>query len=208
MFNTLAQPHADYCSQLWTPMEGVQLEKLEGVRRTYTSKIPAVKHLNYWERLCCLKMNSQQRRMERYKIIYCCKVMENIVPNCGLEITNKNKNRNGRKCLVRKLRGPPKSRTLRDSSFQCVGPRLFNALPKEIQNLTSISIEEFKKNLDKLLTQIPDEPKVPGLTPSCLTPEARLTNSLVHWIPFLQRTGRTKCFIASTTGRTKRREGS
>ena len=88
MFNTLAQPHADYCSQLWSPVEGGDLEKLEGVLRTYTSKIPAVKHLNYWERLCSLSLNSQQRRMERYKIIYCWKVIENIVPNCGLEITD------------------------------------------------------------------------------------------------------------------------
>ena len=47
MFNTLAQPHADYCSQLWTPMEGVELEKLEGVLRHF--KIPALKYLTYWE---------------------------------------------------------------------------------------------------------------------------------------------------------------
>jgi hypothetical protein len=51
MFSTLAQPHADYCSQLWTPGEGGELEKLEGLFRTLTSRIPSVKHLNYWERL-------------------------------------------------------------------------------------------------------------------------------------------------------------
>ena len=203
MFNTLAQPHADYCSQLWTPSEGGELEKLEGVLRTYTSKIPSVKHLNYWQRLATLKMNSQQRRIERYKIIYCWKIIENIVPNCGIEVNGEENKRNGRKCLVRKLLGSQKARTLRDSSFQCAGPRLFNSLPKEIRNLTKISVEDFKEQLDMFLSAIPDEPKVPGLTPSCLTPEAKLTNSLVHWIPHLQRTGRTlsQCLSAEPNRR-------
>ena len=205
MFNTLAQPHADYCSQLWTPGEGGELEKLEGVLRTFTSKIPAVKHLNYWQRLNSLKMNSQQRRFERYKILYIWKILENIAPNCGIEVQNETNTRIGRSCKIRKMKGPPKIRTIRDSSFQCSGPRLFNSLPKEIRNLTNITITDFKEHLDSYLTQIPDEPKVSGLTPSCLTPDARPTNSLVHWIPSLQRTGALQCFIAA---RTKRSQGS
>ena len=205
MFNTLAQSHADYCSQLWTPAEGGELEKLEGVLRTYTSKIPSVKHLNYWQRLETLKMNSQQRRIERYKILYCWKIVENIVPNCGIGINSAEEKRTGRKCTVRKLIGPQKVKTLRDSSFQCAGPRLFNSLPKEIRNLTKIPVEDFKEHLDNYLFQVPDEPKVSGLLPSCLTSEARPTNSLVHWIPHLQRTGRApnQCFIA----RPRRQQG-
>jgi hypothetical protein len=114
MFNTLAQPHADYCSQLWTPGEGGELEKLEGVLRTFTSKIPAVKHLNYWQRLNSLKMNSQQRRFERYKILYIWKILENIAPNCGIEVQNETNTRIGRSCKIRKMKGPPKIRTIRD----------------------------------------------------------------------------------------------
>ena len=48
MFNTLVQPHLDYCSPLWSPPEGGPLEKLENILRTFTSKIPAVKEFNYW----------------------------------------------------------------------------------------------------------------------------------------------------------------
>ena len=47
MWNTLVQPHVDYCSQLWAPGSGTELEKIEGLLRTFTSKIPAVKHLSY-----------------------------------------------------------------------------------------------------------------------------------------------------------------
>ena len=139
MFNTLAQPHADNCSQLWTPGEGGELEKLEGVLRTFTSKIPAVKHLNYWQRLNSLKMNSQQRRFERYKILYIWKILENIAPNCGIEVQNEGNSRTGRSCQIRKMKGPPKIRTIRDSSFQCSGPRLFNSLSKEIWNCGALS---------------------------------------------------------------------
>ena len=76
MYNTLAQPHADYCSQLWSPGEGADLEKLEGTLRTFTSKVPSIKHLNYWNRLKYMKINSQQRRLERYKIIYMWNIIE------------------------------------------------------------------------------------------------------------------------------------
>ena len=192
MFNTLAQPHADYCSQLWAPGEGGELEKLEGLSRTFTSKIPSVKHMNYWDRLVNLKMNSQQRRIERYKIIYTWKILENIVPNCGLESFGDENIRIGRKCMIRKLKGSERIKTMRDSSFQCAGPKLFNSLPPEIRNLTKISVDDFKAKLDDFLLHIPDEPKVSGMTPTCLTPEARPTNSLVYWIPYLQRTGKIK----------------
>ena len=61
---------------------------------------------------------------------------------------------------------------MRNSSFQCASLQLFNSLPKYIRNLINISIQKFKEHLDKFLTYIPDQPKVPELTPSCRTPEA------------------------------------
>jgi hypothetical protein len=75
MFNTLVQPHADYCSQLWAPQEGPQMDKIEGLLRSFTAKIPAVKHLSYWERLKQLRMNSEQRRLERYNFFFYCETL-------------------------------------------------------------------------------------------------------------------------------------
>ena len=108
MYNTLVQPHIDYCSQLWAPAEGGELERLEGCLRTFTSKVPAVQHLPYWGRLKELKMNSEQRRLERYKIIYTWKVIEGLVPNCGIYETEKENERTGRKCKMPKHNGPAK----------------------------------------------------------------------------------------------------
>ena len=82
---------------------------------------------------------------------------------------------------------------MREGSFQCSGPKLFISLPKSIRNLKKVSEIEFKEKLDEFLTEIPDEPKVAGSTPSCLTPmEARPTNSPVFYIPYLDRTNQRK----------------
>ena len=51
MFNTLVQPHTDYCSQLWMPQEGRRLEQVEKVMRDLTRKIPVLWELSYPERL-------------------------------------------------------------------------------------------------------------------------------------------------------------
>ena len=89
MFNSLVQPHIDYCSQLWAPQEGQNMKKIEDILRNFTSRIPKLRHLNYWERLKMLKLNSMQRRLERYKIIYIWKILEGLVPQCGIEKLNK-----------------------------------------------------------------------------------------------------------------------
>ena len=188
MWNTLVQPHVDYCSQLWAPSIGPELEKVEGLLRNYTSKIPSIRHLSYWERLNTLKMNSEQRRIERYRIIYIWKILENLVPNCGIMQTSND--RLGRTCKMSKLKGPKGIQKLRQNSFQSTGPTLFNSLPKRIRDLTGMGPAEFKKQLDEYLTSIPDEPKVSGLLPTCLTPDAIHSNSIVHWIPYLQREAR------------------
>ena len=98
-FNTLVQPHLDYCVQLWAPHEGPKLDQIEDTLRNYTKKIPAVKDQTYWERLRILRMNSEQRRIERYKILYTWKVLHGLVPDSGMEWLPTNENR-GRMCKV------------------------------------------------------------------------------------------------------------
>ena len=81
MYNSLVQPHLDYCVQLWAPHEGPKLDQIEDTLRNFTKKIPAVQENTYWERLKLLKMNSEQRRIERYKILYTWKVLQGLVPD-------------------------------------------------------------------------------------------------------------------------------
>ena len=97
MLNTLVQPHIDYCSQLWIPLEGQHLEKIEKLLKDYIRKIPGMAGLNYWLRLSKIKMDSEQRRLERYQVIYTWKIMEGLTPNCGFNWSS-TEERNGRAC--------------------------------------------------------------------------------------------------------------
>ena len=124
-------------------------------------------------------MNSQQRRIERYKIIYVWKTLEKLVPDANLMLANEESDRVGRKCKIPPLK--LKERKKREQSFQVAGPILFNCLPKEIRNKKGCGVEEFKENLDKFLLQtilqtIPDEPKIGGAMPLNI----KQSNSIIH----------------------------
>ena len=100
----------------------------------------------YWQRLKMLKMYSQQRRMERYRVLYVWKILQGISPNCGLEMTYNE--RRGREVKIPPIKSKGTVQSLRESSFQVMGPRLFNSLPKSLRNLQKGSIEDFKIMLD------------------------------------------------------------
>ena len=133
--------------------------KLENLQRNYLRRITAFQNFNYWERLRECQMLSQQRRLERYKVIYTWKILEKRVPNCGLE--DENNLRLGRLCKVPVLKNSSaRVKTLRENSFQVQGPKLSNILPPKIRNMKNCSIDNFKLVLDQFLSKIPDEPKL------------------------------------------------
>ena len=161
------------------------MEMIEKILRDYTKKIPSIKNLTYWERLKSLKMNSEARRLERYKILYTWKIMEGLVPNPGINtVEGSLESRRGRQCQV-----PNTKDRDRMASFMVMGPKLFNSLPKDLRNMTNCSIDEFKSILDGFLGLVPDEPKSPGLTPGAIAANAIATNSLLYQIPRARRDG-------------------
>ena len=122
-----------------------------------------------------LKMLSAQRRLERYRILYCWKILENQAPNCGInKIDNSEMTRQGRRLVVPILKGKSQIKKMREQSFQCNGPKLFNSLPPKLRNISGVSIDEFKMALDKHLEKIPDQPRMDGLVP------AANSNSILH----------------------------
>jgi hypothetical protein len=161
---SIVQPHIDYCSQLWTPHRVGDIQKIESLFRSFSNKIYSISDLNYWDRLSALKMYSQERRMERYRIIYIWKILEGISPNVGIESFTSP--RQGRLCRVPqiKLCATGSIRAIREGSLQVRGPQLFNSLPVIIRGLTGCSVISFKHKLDKYLQTIPDKPKIPGYT--------------------------------------------
>jgi hypothetical protein len=180
-WTTYIVPHLDYASQLWSPsIESPNLQKLEGLLRTFTTWFPGTLGMNYWERLRYVKMYSVQRRFERYKTLYTWKILERRVPNCGL--VWKTSQLVGRLCTLPQTKQSSSIRTLRSNSFQSVGPRLFNSFPSLIRNYSG-GPDGLKKLVDTHLQSIPDHPIVTGgqLPEPVNCHSAVNTNSIIDW---------------------------
>ena len=134
------------------------------MQRDFTRKIHGTYGLNYWERLRKFNLFSLQRRRERYQIIYVWKILEKIVPNVGIE--DRISTRTMRTCIVPAIKrdAPKKIQTLRESSFTVHGTRLFNCIPRCLRDMSGQSVSVFKRNLDRFLRLVPDEPLIPGYT--------------------------------------------
>ena len=118
--------------------------------------------LDYAQQLKELKMYSAQRRHEIYKIIYIYKIKENLVPNIsnthGLQFFSSR--RHG--CICRMPTYPlyhNKAVIARNNSFALTSSSLWNSLPQHIRDISGLSVDAFKRRLDKVLKCYPDEPR-------------------------------------------------
>ena len=182
IWKTLVQPKLDYCSQLWSPGDQESINKIESVQRYFTSKVVDLEGVDYWERLKFLKIYSQERRRERYMIIFLWKLSQGLVKGYDLSISFSE--RRGRLILPSRIvrTCPAPVRHARECSIGVKGTQIFNLLPASIRNFNSDHPDSFKANLDIFLSQVPDQPTVGG------QPRAAETNSLLHQIPMMNAT--------------------
>ena len=177
LWKSLVLPTLDYCCQLWTPAAPGLIQRIEQVQVSYLKKIVGMGNYDYWEQLDMLNLYSLERRRERYIAIYIWKLLEDMVPNFGINIAfNK---RNGRYCVIPKVRTTASQRvqTIRFNSLAVNGPRIFNSLPISLRNKSKCSVDSFKAALDKHLKSVPDEPRVGTLIKYC----AKGSNSLTQY---------------------------
>ena len=161
LYTSMVRSKLEYCCPLWDPTSIEDIRTLETVQRSFTSRITSVKHLDYWERIKCLNLQSLQRRRERYSIIHMWKVLHHISPNdLGIQFST-----SSRLGVKAKIPSPPTSstratKTMYDRSFAVRGPRLWNLLPESVNSITTL--EPFKIALSKFLDTYPDKPPVAG----------------------------------------------
>ena len=180
IWKCLVQPKIDYCSQLWSPDNQADITQLENVQRHFTSRISGMEGKNYWERLQDLKLTSQERRRERYQVIFIWKLSQNLIKGYNLEF--KSDNRRGRLAIEKSSnqRCPTSVRNARLSSLAVKGVRIFNMMPKELRDINSSKVETFKAGLDEYLSKVPDQPTIPD------SGRAASSNSLLHQLPLLR----------------------
>ena len=74
--------------------------------------------------------------MERYRLLCMWKIIEGLVPHCGVEIAIETE-RFGRRIKIPSMKKNRRLsiQTLQEQSFQVNRERLFNAIPKKIRNI-------------------------------------------------------------------------
>ena len=181
LFNAYIKSRLEYCSIVWSPTTQGDINKIERIQKSFTSRIEGMEGKNYHERLKELKLYSLERRRERYLIIYAWEQIENIRENIQNLETRKTGRcrkivqraipwaRNGVK--LKKL-----TRTKLYNSTKNKMAMLFNQLPAHIANISGVSTITFKKHLDGWLQTIPDQPRIDNY--SALV--ERQSNSILH----------------------------
>ena len=151
IWKSLIQFKLDYCSQLWSPVDQASISRLESVCRHFTAQIAGLGDLDYWERLTALRMYSQERRRERYRIIFIWKVLQGYVQ--GYNIPSKESPRCGRLVEVAQYHrdAPAAVKQAREASISVHGAKLFNLLPRNIRDISCGTTEQFKAELDSWL---------------------------------------------------------
>ena len=97
-----------------------------------------------------LKMYSLERRRDRYRLIYCWKMLEGTVPVVGIE--SNWSPRRGR--LIKSLHANRSNA----HNFCSLVEKGWNHLPKDLRNLSGVSVDTFKHHLDRFLSLIEDNP--------------------------------------------------
>ena len=165
MFNTYVKSKLEYCCIVWSPVQQTYINELEKIQKTFTSKIDGMEGLDYHERLEKLDLYSLERRRDRYFIIYGWQQLEGLKENVlGLKkswigtsrrIVSKGipyqfEGRRLRRADTTKIHNCPARRV----------ERMFNSIPAKIRNLTGITTDSFKHQLDTWLKTVPDLPRI------------------------------------------------
>ena len=173
LYQSMVRSLLEYCSPLWNPHKIMDIQELESVQRTFTSRIPECYGLDYWERLKKLDLMSLQRRRERYIILHMWKLLHGQTSN-DLDVQFYKRSRFGTLSKVPSMcRGSTLGhQSLYDNSFAVKGPKLWNSVPYHLNSIEEFAT--FKTKLTTFILSIPDNPPVKGYT-------APNSNSLLAW---------------------------
>ena len=161
-------PCVDYCSVLWFSQNRPgDIIKIERTQNNFLRKCEGLESSDYWIRLKRLNLQSIQRQLERFTIIYIWKSLEGFAPSLGMQ-WNSNSHRESILCVPPLSKAHNHIKGIREGSIYVAGPRLFNCLPSCVRKLTGCSLVTFKFLLDSLSTLLPDEPRLNDLKPTSI----------------------------------------
>ena len=178
LWKCMIQPKLDYCSQLWSPADQLSINTIETVQRHFLSRVVGLETMHHWDRLKTLNLPSQERRRERYMVIFIWKISEGLVK--GYDLAFGDFGRRGRMAIPNPISSsaPAVIKRAREASLGHKGCQLFNLIPDSVRNMKGTSVDHFKAALDRFLATVPDQPTIEG------TSRAAETNSLLHQLHY------------------------
>ena len=164
LYKSLIRSKVEYCCPLWNPSKIKDIQTLENVQKEFTRRISGLQAFDYWERLKELKLQSLQRRRERYSIIQVWKMIHGYAPNnIGMVFYDSARLGVRARIPIFNYKAQTSISTAYDDSFGVKAARLWNILPKDVN--TQTTLESFKIALGEFMLKFPDKPPVVGYTP-------------------------------------------
>ena len=145
-FKSYILPILNYCSPVWSPSTVQDINLIESVHRKFTKKIPGLSNLSYLERLSYLKLPSLELRRLWSDLIFCYKILNNLVigppEKFGLSVSKRISRGHKLKLFKEHV-----NMDVRKHFFSNRVCNSWNALPEQV--VLSTSILSFKKQLRK-----------------------------------------------------------
>jgi hypothetical protein len=145
-FITYIRPLIEFNSVVWNPTQIFLIDLLESVQRKFTKRIPSLSNLNYLDRLKVINLEPLELRRLKTDLIHYYKFI--VLPfnpelkDRFLHYNPPPSSRSGAPYLHKPIRRS----TMMDSSFFYRSVHIWNALPAEFKNCTSI--HSFKYSID------------------------------------------------------------
>ena len=124
LYKSYVRSKLEYGCPVWHNTNISDIQKVESLQRTFTSKIIGMQNLNYWQRLEKLGIQSLQRRRERYIIFFMWKIVNGLISN-DLNFQFKYSDRRGIIAIIKPLvNSSSKVQTLYDNSFAVLASKI------------------------------------------------------------------------------------
>jgi hypothetical protein len=146
LFKTFIRPCLEYCNQICRPVYSTHLEKLELCQRRITKWCPAIRKLDYTERLQRLNLPSIKERFRRGDVILVYQLLNGFYKIDHSRFFSINTNITRGHCM--RLSGCVARLNLRHRFFSERVITLWNSLPNSV--VTAPTLNSFKARLDRI----------------------------------------------------------
>ena len=135
---TYIRPSLEFSTPVWSPSLKKDIDLIENVQRSFTRRIPGLKHLPYHERLAVIGLETLEIRRLKFDLMMYYKIFHGIV---SLDISgffNVSPNNHGTRDHDYKIIKAPYINSVFDNLFSTRCVDCWNDLPSEFVNIDSV----------------------------------------------------------------------